>query len=66
MSAAPRQQPRIAVVIVNYRTAAMVIDHFEPLKRECADFSGAVVYIVDNASPNGDGEKLKAFAAGEP
>lgn len=58
--------PRIAVVIVNYRTADMVIAHFGALKRECEAFLGAAVYIVDNASPGGDGAKLKAFSEGEP
>ncbi len=66
MSAGAAKIPRIAVVIVNYRTAGMVIDHFEPLKRECESFPGSLVYIVDNASPGGDGARLKAFAGGEP
>lgn len=58
--------PRIAVVIVNYRTADMTIAHFAALKRECGDFAGATVYIVDNASPGDDAAKLAAFAATEP
>lgn len=66
MSATASTAPRLAVVIVNYRTAGMVIEHFDPLKRECAGFPGSVVYIVDNASPGDDGAKLKAFAEGEP
>lgn len=57
---------RIAVVIVNYRTADMTIAHFEALKRECEKFPGAAVYVVDNASPGDDAAKLAAFAASEP
>lgn len=55
--------PRIATVIVNYKAADLVIAHLDAMLEEQADFPGSVIYIVDNASPGGDAEKLEAFLA---
>ncbi len=54
--------PRIAVIIVNYQMADVIIEHFRALVDELEPFPGSTVYIVDNASPNGDAEKLERFA----
>lgn len=63
----PRQTktPRIVAIIVNYNTAQVIIDHFDALAAECAVFPHSQIIIVDNASPNGDGARLLAFAADE-
>lgn len=56
--------PRILTVIVNYRTADLVIEHFQTLADEYRSLPGSTVVIVDNASPGGaDAPKLEAFAA---
>jgi N-acetylglucosaminyl-diphospho-decaprenol L-rhamnosyltransferase len=56
--------PRILTVIVNYRTADLVIEHFDSLAKEYSSLPGSSVVIVDNASPGGaDAPRLQAFAA---
>lgn len=56
---------RIAVVIVSYRTAAMVLTGLPTLVAELASCARRKVVIVDNASPEGDGDRLAAgLAAG--
>lgn len=66
MSATRVLPPRIAAVIVNYKSAALVMRHFPALKAELAAFPGARAYIVDNASPGDDAARLAAFSADEP
>ncbi|MEL6480700.1 MAG: HAD-IIIC family phosphatase, partial [Pseudomonadota bacterium] len=60
MTATPRQSARegIAVAIVSYRTAAMVIDALPALLAEFDRLEGAQhhAYLVDNASPDTGGE----------
>lgn len=51
---------RIAVVIVSYRTAAMVLAGLPALMSELAPCVRRRVVIVDNASPEGDGDRLAA------
>ena len=53
--------PRIATIIVNYRAADLIIAHLDAMLTEQAAFPGSKIYIVDNASPEGDAEKLAAF-----
>lgn len=62
MSAATTPTPKVAIVIVNYQTADLIIEHFPALVAECGALPGAKVYIVDNASPNGDAARLRRFA----
>lgn len=57
--------PRIVVVIVNYNTAHVLVEHYDALAAECAAYPGSRIIVVDNASPNGDGARLLAFAAAE-
>ena len=57
--------PKIATIIVNYRTAALVIETLPALLEEMRGYDGAHVYIVDNASPGGDFETLNAFVERE-
>ena len=53
--------PRIATIIVNYKAADLIIANLDAMLEEQKAFPGSVIYIVDNASPNGDAEKLAAF-----
>ena len=57
--------PIIAAIIVNYRSAELVLRHFPMLKRELAPYPGARVYIVDNASPGDDAAQLSDLARRE-
>lgn len=58
-----RSSPRVAVVIVNYGAARLVVENFASLAEECRALGGAKVFIVDNASPGEDAEVLQGFAA---
>jgi N-acetylglucosaminyl-diphospho-decaprenol L-rhamnosyltransferase len=49
------------IVIVNYRTADLVIDCLSSLFTQVADLSGGRVVVVDNASGDGSVAKLTAF-----
>lgn len=62
---APTRNPTLATIIVNYRTAALVIENLPALLDEMRDYEGSHVYIVDNASPGGDFDTLNAFVAAE-
>lgn len=53
------------VVIVNYRTAGLVIDCLRSLAPEVAAAPGTRLVIVDNASGDGSAEQLAAVIAGE-
>lgn len=54
---------RLAVVIVNYRSASLVTEALPVLARELEGFAAARVIIVDNASPGDDADVLGAAAA---
>jgi hypothetical protein len=56
-------QPRVGVVIVNYGAAAIILEHLSGLAEECARLPGSQIVIVDNQSPNGDGDLLEARLA---
>ena len=53
------------IVIVNYRTAALVIDCLHSLATQVADLAGGRLVVVDNASGDGSVEKLSAAIARE-
>jgi hypothetical protein len=53
---------RAAVVIVNYNTAALVVDCLRSLRPE-ADALGLTVLVVDNASPDGSSGRLRTAVA---
>lgn len=48
------------IVIVNYRTAELVIDCLRSLSTQVADLAGGRTVVVDNASGDGSAEKLSA------
>jgi N-acetylglucosaminyl-diphospho-decaprenol L-rhamnosyltransferase len=50
--------PAMLVVIVNYRTAALVIACLESLSHEAAVHPQVRVEVVDNASPDGSGRTI--------
>jgi hypothetical protein len=54
------EKTRIGVVIVNYGAAAIILEHLAGLAEECARLPGSQIVIVDNQSPNGDGDLLEA------
>jgi GT2 family glycosyltransferase len=52
--------PRLWIVIVNYRTAALAIDCLRSLSLEIGDVAGSRVAVVDNASADSSVAKLSA------
>jgi GT2 family glycosyltransferase len=54
---------RVGVIIVNYGAAAIILEHLAGLATECAQLPGSQIVIVDNQSPNGDGDLLEARLA---
>lgn len=66
MPAAPDILSRasVAVSIVNYRTSGLVLQALPALLAELAPCPAARVFIVDNASPDGDGDRLADGLAG--
>jgi len=50
--------PRIAIVIVNYQTGDLILEHLQKADVQAAAYPGSYIVIVDNASPNDDGEML--------
>ncbi len=50
----------IWIVIVNYRTAELVIDCLRSLSTQVSDLGGGRAVVVDNASGDGSAEKLSA------
>lgn len=56
---------RLAVVIVNYRTAELTIDCLRSLEPEVARLPGTRVLVVENASGDGSAERLSAAIAAE-
>lgn len=65
MDAAPPRKsgPRVAVVIVNYGAARLIVENFAGLEAEARALPALRVYIVDNASPGGEADLLDGFAA---
>ncbi len=53
----------IALIIVNYGTGALVLSHLPQIRAEMAAFPGSRLFIVDNASPNGDGALVEKETA---
>ncbi|MBI5071120.1 MAG: glycosyltransferase family 2 protein [Deltaproteobacteria bacterium] len=51
-------RPRLAVVIVNYRTPALVVDCLRSLEAEVAGIEGTQVVVVDNLSGDGSVEQI--------
>lgn len=51
--------PRVAIVIVNYKTAALILEHLSKADIEAAKYPGSQIIIVDNASPNDDAVLLQ-------
>ncbi len=69
-NAAPRARDaaravRVLVVIVNYRTAALVVDCLRSLEREVADLPGTRVVVIENGSADGSAELLGEAIARE-
>lgn len=60
------QQVRIAVVIVNYRTAPLVEDCLRSLWRLDAPGAALDIVVVDNCSGDGSHERLRSFVHQEP
>ena len=53
------------IIIVNYRTAELVIDCLHSLSSQVADLAGGRIVVVDNASGDGSVEKLSDTIARE-
>jgi GT2 family glycosyltransferase len=53
------EQSRIWVVIVNYRTADLVIDCLHSLAQQSRELHGGRVLIIDNASGDGSAERIR-------
>jgi GT2 family glycosyltransferase len=58
-------RPRLAIVIVNYRTAGLVIDCLRSLQPEVTGLPGTRVVVVDNLSGDDSVERLGAAIAAE-
>ena len=52
--------PKLWVVIVNYRTADLVIDCLRSLAPQVGDLGGGRIVVVDNASGDGSAERVAA------
>lgn len=50
--------PRLAIVIVNYRTPELVVDCLRSLEPEVAGIPGTRVVVVDNRSEDGSAERI--------
>ncbi len=53
----------VVVAIVNYGTSDLVLASLDALQAELSRFARARTFVVDNASPEGDGERLRAGIA---
>jgi len=58
-------RPDLAVVIVNYRTADLVVDCLRSLEAEVAAIEGTRVVVVDNRSGDGSLERIGGAVAAE-
>ena len=54
----------VVVAIVNYRSAALVIEGLPGLVDQLRAFHDGHVIIIDNASPDGDADRLAGFLEG--
>jgi N-acetylglucosaminyl-diphospho-decaprenol L-rhamnosyltransferase len=55
----------LSIVIVNYRTAGLVVDCLQSLTQEMAGQAAWRVVVVDNASDDGSAERIDAAIASE-
>lgn len=58
-------EPTVLVVIVNYRTAGLVVDCLHSLRPEIEQNAGSSVIVVDNASGDDSAETLSATIEAE-
>jgi GT2 family glycosyltransferase len=58
--ATAQSRPRIAAVILNYRTFALTIDCLESLEKERASHTEFEAVVVDNASGDGSDDQIAA------
>ena len=58
-------EARLAVVIVNYRTAGLVVECLRSLAPEVAGLPGTRVVVVDNASGDGSAERIAGAIVAE-
>jgi GT2 family glycosyltransferase len=56
-------RPRLAIVIVSYRTSGLVIDCLRSLEQEVAALAGTRVVVVENHSGDGSMERIAAAIA---
>ena len=56
---------KIAVIIVNYKTAALVEAHLPAISADLKNYPDAHVYIVENASPADDAKRLATAIAAQ-
>ncbi len=61
----PGMRPRLGIIIVNYRTAGLVIDCLKSLVPEVASLPGTRVIVVDNASGDGSADRLATAVRAE-
>lgn len=54
----------LSVIIVNYNTASLVLAHIEAIRQEIRSFTNAHIFVVDNASPDGDLQILQGALDG--
>ncbi len=54
----------IATIIVNYQAGALILSHLERVLAEMRTVPGSNLFVVDNASPNGDAALLAEGLAG--
>ena len=52
------ERPRLATIIVNYQAGDLVAENITSIVDAHQRIKDARIYIVDNASPNGDGARL--------
>lgn len=58
-------EPTVLVIVVNYRTAGLVVECLRSLRSEIAQSPGSSVTVVDNASGDGSAEVLSAAIEAE-
>ncbi|MEM9705750.1 MAG: glycosyltransferase family 2 protein [Pseudomonadota bacterium] len=57
----PADRPHIDTIIVNYSAGELVVDSLASLLKSYEDEARGRIYIVDNASPNGDAVVLRKY-----
>ena len=58
-------KPSVSAIIVNYQAGALILEHLKKLQNALSQYAHAHIYIVDNASPNGDYQLLEQSLAGQ-